>query len=239
MPISVPTRGSLGNRQARPFTGLEVKQAVESHLIALTDRILNSASLLSDEIISLTESLKQSINDELNKQALLNKINITYPRAGWNIKSRLLEREDGSHFVTAEVELDLQRGTRIHIIFGPRDPGNVIRSEEEEKIPSGIPDRDRERFGMPVLAEYIRPDGTTGLVDIKELKRAARTVDVGPARTFDVTHGEPIVTPAELPPVTFDDVVAQPPVVETAPPEKPLPSPGTMAKQVRPNVKLK
>lgn len=239
MPINVPSRGMLGNRQARPFTGIEIKKGVESHLMTLTEKMLSEQGFLTDEIITLTTNLKDLANEEMSKQALLNKLNVTYPNMGWNIKTRLLQRSDSSHHVASEVEIDLQRNVRIHVKMGDSSDGIVIRSMEEEKIPHGVPDRDRERFGMPVLAEYIRPDGTTGLVDIKELKRAARTVDVGPARTFDVTQGEPIVTPAELPPVTFDDVVATPPTMDKAEPASPLPPPNSMAKQSRPNVKLK
>jgi len=248
MAISVPPRGvagSLQNRQARPLNGLEVREAIEKHLMVLTDRMLGDAGLLSDQVINLAEQLRPVIVEELSKQTRLQKVNVTYPKVGWAIKTRLEQLEDESYQVNAEVELDLERNLRLNIRFGESGLGNVVKSLEEEKISNPTPDRDRQQFGLPVEAEYIRPDGTVGKVDINELrpqeKRAARSVDVGRARTeaTSVTQGAPIVLPSELPEVTFDDIIAEPPPEPKEPPKVPLAEPGSMAQKTKPNVKFK
>lgn len=248
MSINVPPRGlagSLQTRQARPMNGLEVSKAIQTHLMTLTDRMLSEAGLLSDQVIDLTEQLKLLIEEELSKQSRLQKVNVTYPKVGWSIKTRLEELEDGTHRVNAEVELDLERNLRLNIRFGQSGFGNVVRTLEEEKIPNSTPDNDRKKFGLPVEAEFLRPDGTVGKVDLSDLKpqerRAARTVDVGRARVTDVVQGEEVKLPSELPEVTFQesDLIAEPPPGPKEPSSTPLPPKGSMAQQTRPNVKFK
>jgi len=246
MAIEVPPRniaGSLQTRQARPLTGIEVGNAIERHILTLTDRLLHNAGLLSDNIIDLIEDLRITVIHVLGQQTRLGKVNVTYPKVGWNVKTRLEQSEDGVYSVNAEVELDLQRNVRINLQFGVSGVGRVIQSLEEEKISTPVPDKDRQQFGMPVEAEYLRPDGTVGKVDINELKpvekRAARTVDVGRARVEEVSIGAPVILPSQLPEISLDDIIATPPEVPKEPPVKPLPDKGSMAQLTKPNVKFK
>lgn len=278
MAVSVPPRGlhgSLRTRQARPLNGVEIKEALETHILSVAEKMLSEMGALSDQQIDLTDHLKPYIGPELNKIARLQRINITYPKVGWSIRVRLQQQDDGDivySVLNGEVELDLERNLRLHIPFGQPGNGPVLRSLEEEKIQNQVPDRDRQTFKLPVTAEYIKPDGTTGKVDLNELKaekverRAARVIDVGrgaenrvirnlPAEieqedgsivigTKEVPmvagqHGDKIVTPNELPEISLDDILAEPPLVTMAPPDKPLPEPGSMAKINRPDVKFK
>lgn len=188
MPISAPPKhldGSLKTRQARPLNGQEVREAVETHLLTLTDRLLSNIGLLSDQIISLSEQLRKNVRDVFSLQIRLNKIHVTYPKVGWNIKTRVEQLEDHTYIVNAEVELDLERNVRLNLQFGESGRGIVISSLEDEKIPIDTPDKDRRIFGLPIEADYTRPDGTIGKVDIRELHgqkeraRIAKTVDVG------------------------------------------------------------
>lgn len=246
--ISVPPRGALANRQARPLNGLEVRQAIENHLMAFASKKLDEVGLLSDQIIKLLDDLKKDADAEFLKRTSLQKVNITYPRVGWNLKIRLEEYESNppmeieNLFLSAEVELDLQQNVRLHIPIGQSGIGKVIKSWEEEKLNNPVPDRDRQAFGLRVEAKFLKPDGTSGTVDITELRRerrAARSVDVGsgavdristilPADkrredgTLEITTrevlaaagqaGEVIVLPDQLPEITLDDLVATPPV---------------------------
>jgi hypothetical protein len=248
MSIEVPPRqiaGSLQNRQARPLTGIEVGNAIERHILTLTDRLLHNAGLLSDNIIDLIEDLRINVIHVLGQQTRLGKVNVTYPKVGWNVKTRLEQSEDGVYSVNAEVELDLERNVRINLQFGVSGVGRVIQSLEEEKLSTPAPDKDRQQFGMPVEAEYLRPDGTVGKVDINELKpiekRSARTVDVGSAKVqgSEVSQGIPVVLPSQLPEISLDDIIATPPEVPKEPPVKPLPDKGSMAQVTKPNVKFK
>jgi hypothetical protein len=250
MSISVPPRGlagSLASRQARPLNGLEVARALENHILAAAGRLLSDADLLSDKIIRLTDEMRVSLNNELSKHTRLQKVNITYPKVGWSIKIRLEEMEIDPKwkFITGEVELDLERNLRLNIRFGASGvPSKVISSLEEEKIPNSIPDKDRQSFGLKVEAEFLKPDGTTGKVDLNELKpperRAARSVDVGRGRIVgqEVTVGEEIKLPSELPEVSLDDLVAEPPPAPKEPVKEPLPPKGSMAAKTAPNVKF-
>lgn len=265
MSVTVPPRniaGSLQNRQARPLNGLEISESIEKHFMVLTDRMLNESGLLSDEIILVTEGLKDIIREELNKQSRLQRMNITYPKVGWSIKTRLERKDDYHHVVNGEVELDLERNVRLNLRFGESGQGIVIKSLEEEKISTSVPDKDRQQFNLPIEAEYIKPDGTTGKVDITELKptekRAARTVDVGSGasnkqvrwiqdgsdlgKKVEVSggqQGDVIITPSELPEITLDDLVATPPEIPKEPPTNPLPPKGSMAQVTKPGVKFK
>lgn len=245
MPVDqTPLRGVLQTRQARPLNGKEVAEAIETHLLTVTEKMLSKQGLLSDQVIILTEELKQEIQDELSKQPLLQKVNLTFPGVSWNIKTRLEQLDNESYLVNAEVELDLMRNARYNIQFGQSGVGKVISSEEDEKIQTNVPDKDRQAFGLQVTAEYLRPDGTTGKVNISQMqgeKRAARTVDVGKAKTIEseVSTGAPVVLPSELPEVVLDDVVAAPPELEKAPLFEPLPSADSMAAKRRPDVKFK
>lgn len=270
MPVSVPPRyvgGSLRARQARPLNGLEVKEAVENHLLTLTDRLLGNIGLLSDQVADLAETLRKYVRDVFARQTRLGKVHITYPGVGWNIKTRVEQLEDHSYTVNAEVELDLERNIRLNLQFGESGRGIVIASLEEEKVRTDTPDKDRHLFGMPIEADYLRPDGTTGKVDIRELrgeKRVARTIDVGSGADNRVARevpaeietengiqygmkeilmsvgegGQPVVLPSELPEVTLDDLVATPPEVLKEPAQGPLPPKG-ISKIGAPNVKFK
>lgn len=256
--------GSLKSRNARPLNGLEVREAVETHLLTLTDRLLGNIGLLSDEVVSLSESLKEVVREVFSRQTRLQKVHITYPKVGWNIKTRVEQLEDHSYVVNAEVELDLERNVRLNLQFGESGRGIVMASLEEEKIPTNVPDHDRDLFGMPIQADYTRTDGTVGKVDIRELrgeKRSARTIDVGsgadnrevrevPAEievdgqliigTKEILMrgegtGKEVVLPNELPEI---DLVATPPQVPKEPPQAPLPPKG-INKMGAPNVKFK
>jgi hypothetical protein len=259
--------GTLKARQARPLNGLEVKEAVETHLLTLTDRLLGNVGLLSDQIINLSEELKSSVRRVLTAQSRLSRVHVTYPRVGWNIKTRVEQLEDHSYVVNAEVELDLERNVRINLQFGESGRGIVIASLEEEKIPTNAPDLDRNSFGMPIEAEYVRPDGTTGKVDIRELrgdKRVAKTIDVGQGADGRVPRdipaeievdgkivigtkevlmtggdgGQQVVLPKDLPEISLDNLVATPPEPPKKPLEVPLPPKG-VGSLGKPNVKFK
>jgi len=247
MPIEVPPRniaGSLQNRQARPLNGIEVREAVKKHVLAVGTRLLNDQDLKSDHIIELIDKVSEEVDQALSRETRLQKVNITYPKVGWSIKIRLEETES-MRWLSGEIELDLQQNVRIPIRFGPSGGGIVICSLEEEKISTPIPDKIRQDFGLPVQAEYLKPDGTVGKVDISELRpterRSARTVDVGRARVegAEVSQGVPIVLPSELPEISLDDLVATPPEIPKEPPTTPLPPKGSMAQVTRPNVKFK
>jgi hypothetical protein len=256
--------GTLKTRHARPLTGLEVREAIETHLLTLTDRLLNNIGLLSDQVMELSESLRSTVRDVFSRQSRLSKVHITYPKVGWNIKTRVEQLEDHSYVVNGEVELDLERNVRINLQFGESGRGIVMGSLEEEKIPNDVPDRDRDLFGMKVEADYIKTDGTTGKVDIRELrgeKRSARTIDVGSGADFREvrevpaeievngeivigtkeilmtggTTGEKVVLPSELPEI---DLIATPPEVPKEPPKAPLPPKG-LGKIGAPGVKFK
>lgn len=251
--------GNLKPRRARPLNGLEVREAVETHLLTLTDRLLGNIGLLSDQIITLAEQLRGSVREVLSRQTRLSKVHLTYPKVGWNIKTRVEQLEDHSYTVNAEVELDLERNIRLNLQFGESGLGIVIASLEEEKIPTDTPDTDREAFNMPVEAEMIRKDGTTTKVDVRELRRAARSVDVGSGAearqpravpsdedgvigTKEILMavgdgGQPIVLPSELPEVTLD-IVATPPEPPKKPLDTPLPPKG-VGQFGKPNVKFK
>lgn len=259
--------GSLRARQARPLNGAEVRDAVETHLLALTDRLLSNVGLLSDQVIKLAEELRDSVRLVFSRQQRLNKVHVTYPKVGWNIKTRVEQLEDHSYTVNAEVELDLERNVRLNIQFGESGRGIVVASLEEEKIPVDTPDTDRSLFGMPIEAEYVRPDGTTGKVDIRELrgeKRIAKTIDVGSAadgrlprdipaeievegkiiigtKEILMTGGEgglEAVLPKDLPEISLDEVVATPPDPPREPPKASLPPKG-VGKFGAPSVKFK
>lgn len=236
MAVSVPPRyigGSLKSRQARPLNGLEVREAVETHLLTLTDRLLGNIGLLSDQVANLAEELRTYVRTGFSRQSRLGKAHIVYPKVGWNIKTRVEQLEDHSYCVNAEVELDLERNIRLNLQFGESGRGIVIASLEEEKIPTDTPDTDRRLFGMPIEQEYVRPDGTIGKVDIRELrgeKRVARTIDVGSGKDgrevrevpaeIETEHGivigtkeilmavgdggQPITLPSDHPEVTLD-----------------------------------
>src|SRR5689334_12874920 len=161
--------GSLKSRFARPLNGLEVREAVETHLLTLTDRLLGNIGLLSDQVSTLSESLKSTIQEVFSRQSRLSKVHITYPKVGWNIKTRVEQLEDQSYVVNAEVELDLERNVRLNLHFGESGRGIVVASMEEEKIATDTPDHDRNLFDMPIQADYVKLDGTIGKVDIREL----------------------------------------------------------------------
>jgi hypothetical protein len=274
MPISAPPRGlpsSLASRQARPLNGLEVAAAIEKHLMVLTDKLLSDCGLLSDQVITLTSELSSFVKEELSKQSRLQKIHITYPKVGWNIKTRLEKRDDEStdtYFISAEVELDLEKNVRLNIRFGESGLGTVVKSLEEEKIPNSIPDKDRKSFGLKVEAEYVSPDGLVKKVNLEELKgprKAARTVDVGSgadnrvpvdlpmeAKGVIVTErvlvaggqvGEEIVLANKGPEITLEipegDLLAEVPIVPKEPPKIPLPPKGSMSSNTKPGVKFK
>lgn len=260
------SRGGLStaiqNRQASPLTGIEVRDAIQHHILAVAQKMLvDRTEFKSDKIIELTESFEQICVEELSKRTPLQKINVTYPRVGWSIRTRLHRKDsDESHFITAEVELDLQYNVRILIQLGNSSESTVICDMEEEKIADGTPDRDRQKFGIPVYVDVNKPDGTIAKVNLAEVqsapRKAARSVDVGRAAlnqieillpsddglvgisgSADSVLGADIVLPSELPEVTLDELVATPPPLPMEAPVV-LPPTGGMAKP-RPAVKLK
>lgn len=260
------TRGNLSNaitnRQAKPLTGVEIAEALKNHLLTISEKMLtDKVNFLSTQIIDLTSELEGKILEEFAKRNFLSKVNVTYPRVGWSVRSRLHRKDaDESHFLTAEVELDLQYNMRILIQVGDSTDSIVVCDMEDEKISTGIPDRDRQKFGIPVYVDVNKPDGTIAKVNLAEVqtgpRKAARSVDVGRAATnqieivlpsddgpigisgsADSVLGADIVLPSELPEVTLDELVATPPP-QPPPPPTILPPSGGMAKP-RPAVKLK
>lgn len=254
----------LKTRQAKPLNGIEVREAVKNHLLTLTGKLLDESGLLSDAIISLNDQLSLAVDTEFLKYTPLQKINICYPKVGWNVRTRLEISENEIYSVNAEVELDLAMNYRLNIRFGESGLGRVVKSLEEEKITNAVPDRDRESFGLKVEAEFLRPDGTTGKIDVTELRRerrAAKTIDVGSGAenrlpihvptdengiigTREILAGggeigNEIILPSELPEITLDDLIATPPEIPREPPPTPLPPPGGMNRVARPKVTLK
>lgn len=261
------SRGNLAsaitNRQAKPLTGIEIADALKTHLLTLSEKMLtDKANFRTDMILSLTSELEGIIVEEFAKRNFLGKMNITYPRVGWSVRTRLHRRDtDESHFLTAEVELDLQYNMRILIQMGNSTDSIVVCDMEDEKISTGVPDRDRQKFGIPVFVDVNKPDGTIAKVNLAEVqsgpKKAARSVDVGRAATnqieiilptdngpigisgsADSVLGADIVLPSELPEVTLDEIVAKPPPLPMPPPVV-APPIGGMQKTSRPAVKLK
>lgn len=268
MPANISKGGlqsAITNRQAKPFTGIEIKEALQNHILTLAEKMLtDKVNFRSDKILELTSQLEEILLTELGKPSYLQKVNITYPRVGWNIRTRLHRLdEDESHFLTAEIELDLQYNVRVLIQVGNTSGSTVVCDLEEEKIPNNIPDRDRQKFGMPIFVDVNKPDGTVAKVNLAEVKsperRAARSVDVGRAAvnqmeilvptdeglvgisgSSDVQVGNTIELPKDLPEVTLDDLVATPPPPPMTTPSfaPPVPS-GGIAKPTKPNMKLK
>lgn len=259
------SRGGLStaiqNRQASPLTGIEVRDAIQTHILTLAEKLLtDKANFRSDRILLLTSQLEETCQKELLKITPLQKINITYPRTGWNVKVRLHLDNNEQNFLTATVELDLQYNIRIPIQIGDFLESIVVYDMEEEKIADGTPDRDRQKFGIPVYVDVNKPDGTIAKVNLAEVqsapRKAARSVDVGRAAlnqieillpsddglvgisgSADSVLGADIVLPSELPEVTLDELVATPPPLPMEAPVV-LPPTGGMAKP-RPAVKLK
>jgi len=273
MAINVPSRDALNSRQARPLNGIEINDAIENHILTLATRLLDKAGVLSDDILPLLDYLKESFRFSTINQTRLHKIHVTYPRAGWSIKIRIEELDaptiiNGSslsHIVGGEIEVDLERNVRISLRFGRSGEGVVLSSLEDEKIPTQVPDRDRQRFDLPITAEFLKPDGTTGKVDIRDLqpkeRKAARTVDVGSGavdrRPITVSdqqdngaiytrevmaapggEGNVISLPDPSVEISLDDVVATPPSVPQEPISTPLPL-SPMSKMSKPNVKFR
>jgi hypothetical protein len=261
------SRGNLAtaitNRQAKPLTGIEISEALKTHLLTLSEKMLtDKVNFRSDQIMTLTTELEGKILEEFAKRSFLGKMNVTYPRVGWSVRSRLHRKDaDESHFLTAEVELDLQYNMRILIQVGDPTDSIVVCDMEDEKISTSVPDRDRQKFGMPVFVDVNKPDGTVAKVNLAEVqsgpKKAARSVDVGRAAlnqieiilptddgpigisgSADAVLGADIVLPSELPEVTLDHVVATPPPLPMPPPVV-APPVGGMQKTSRPAVKLK
>jgi hypothetical protein len=278
MSVNVPSRDALANRQARPLTGVEVRDSIENHILTIANKLLDKVGLDSDDTLPMLDYLRESFRFSTINQTRLQKVHVTYPKVGWSIKIRIEQLEDRttiingrnlSHIVGGEVEVDLEKNVRLSVGFGRSGEGIVVFSVEEEKIPSNIPDKDRQKFNLPVTAEFLKPDGTVGKVDINELRsdpkerRVARRVDVGsgaPHReaklipSYDENGvptnvevmvgggevGELVVTPDQLPEVSLDDLVGTPPVPpELVPPTNSLPPPNSMSKISRPNVKFK
>jgi hypothetical protein len=213
-----------------------VAHAIEQHILTLTTKLLNSQNILSDVLLPLLDSIKECIYREISKQTRLQKVHLRYPKAGWNIKTRLERLEDETYTVNAEVELDLERNVRLNLQFGESGKGVVVASMEEEKIPTNIPDRDRQQFDLKIEADYINPDGSTGKVDVAELRRerrSARSVDIGGAAPIKVE--EIVVLPRDIPEIEIDDVVASPPIIEPEPsrPESPVKNPMSSVKPLK------
>lgn len=255
-------QSAITNRQAKPLTGLEIAEALKNHLLTLSEKMLtDKVNFRSDKILSLTSELEGKIEEEFAKRTFLGKVNITYPRVGWSVRTRLHRKdEDESHFLTAEIELDLQYNMRILIQMGSSTDSIVVCDMEDEKISTSVPDRDRQKFGMPVYVDVNKPDGTVAKVNLAEVqptpKKAARSVDVGRAAlnqieivlpsdggpigisgSADSVLGSDIVLPSELPEVSLDELVAKPPPPPSMAPVVTPPS-GGMSKP-RPAVKFK
>lgn len=236
--------GRLIDRAARPLTGQEVARAIESHILTLANKILNENGVYSDRSIELIETMTSDLHEACLKHTQLTKINIRYPKVGWEVKVRLEENDRNEYHMSAEVDLDLERNLRISIRVGQSGFGRVISSREEERIPTDIPDKRRKEFDLPIKAEIVKTNGevvNTDLRDLQQERRAARTVDVGPARIEGqvVTQGAPIVLPSEVPEISLDEVLAEPPVMAKSPDAAPLPPKGSMAQKTRPQARFK
>lgn len=250
-------RDSIKNRQARPLNGLELKEAISNHIIRLSDNLLSKHDIKSNKVIELTDILKEDVSKSLNVQSRL-KLNITYPKVGWKSTVRLIQLEDKSYIVNGEIELDLERNVRLNLQFGNNNSGITIGSIEDEKIPTSIPDKDREKFNLPINIEHINSNGDSVKTDLRTLRKsdetpkiAARSVDVGSAAIDKVEVGKTIEvtqsvdgTPAssignikiELP---IEELLPTPPNYSKAPLTTPLPDSGSMNKNSKPNVKFK
>jgi len=236
--------GRLIDRAARPLNGQEVARAIESHVLSLANKILNDAGVYSDRSMELIETMTNDLHESFLKHTQLTKINIRYPKIGWEVKVRLEENELNQYHMSAEVDLDLERNLRIPIRVGQSGFGRVISSREEERIPTDIPDKTRKEFDLPIKAEIVKTNGEVVNTDLRELqqeRRAARTVDVGRAKIEGqvVTKGAPIVLPTEVPEISLDEVLAEPPVMAKNPEAPPLPEKGSMAQKTRPQARFK
>jgi hypothetical protein len=236
--------GRLMDRQAKPLNGQEVARAIESHLLSVANKILNDKDVYSDRAMELIEILKDDLHEVFLRETRLSKIHILYPKVGWEVKVRLEHNDHDEYHMSAEIELDLQRGTRIPFRVGQIGFGTIIGSREEERIPTTIPDKRRKEFDLPITAEIAKPNGEVVTVDLRDLqneRRSARTVDVGSAKILgqEVTQGEKIVLPSEVPEISMDELVAEPPTLPKNPDQKPLPPPGTMANKTQPKARFK
>lgn len=236
--------GRLMDRAAKPLNGQEVARAIESHVLSLANKLLNEKGVYSDRSMELIDIMTSDLHESFLKDARLTKIHIRYPKVGWEVKVRLEHNDQDEYHMSAEIELDLERNTRIPFRVGQVGFGTVIGSKEEERIPTTIPDKRRKEFDLPITAEIAKPNGEVVSVDLRDLqqeKRSARTVDVGSARIAgqEVTQGEKIVLPSEVPEIAMDELVAEPPTPPKNLDQKPLPPPGTLANKTQPKARFK
>lgn len=252
MPVTTLPRVSGGapegsrvmSRIARPLNGLEIGEVIQLHVNRLAKEILLKAAIKERVAESLLSKLEESVVDRLTNHQRLRQVHLVYPKVGWQVKVRLerLDEAGMNYALNAECELDLDRNVRLILQFGESGQGDLVDSMEDERLSTDRPDEVREQFDLPIKIETMNPEGEVKSVDLKTLqqkdsgpKRAARTVDVGPAKTnSEAKVGEPVVLPSELPEVTLDLV---PPEPEKPIPTGPAPEPGGMAKTSKPNAR--
>lgn len=184
-------RNNVKERQAKPLNGTEVKEAIEAHMIELADSILRKENILSDQMLNLTDDFSSQITRALSIQSRI-KFNISFPKVGWKCTVRLEKLDDDSLSLSGEVELDLERNVRLTIPCGKYGKGITVSSLNDEKIPTNIPDADRERFNLPINLEHLNSDGGVTRTDLRELrskepKVAARKIEIGSGVTSDTT----------------------------------------------------
>lgn len=165
----LPEGARLLERVARPLTGLEVKEALRRHLVDIGDRML-----VDGKIHHLFE---QAVIDRLGKDSRLSKMNLVYPGVGWKVTVvREMEGDGGRENLWAEIELDLEPGKRNNWIVGESGLGEELERIEEEQLQSRVPDAIREKRGLPVEGDWVKPStGERGKVQF------ARRAEVGQA----------------------------------------------------------
>jgi len=161
----LPEGARLLERVARPLIGLEVKEALTRHILALAGEF--------DSESKTWERFEREIGNTLDRISELNKMNLVYPGVGWNVKVTLEQSELGLENLWALVQLDLEPGKRKNIAIGGSKGWKVFLEREEEQLQTRVPDTVRERHQLPIEVDYITPSGQRGKV--------ARSVEIGGA----------------------------------------------------------
>lgn len=166
----LPEGARLLERVARPLTGLEVREALGRHLLALSSEM--------KEVKGETrEFFAVEVEKALARPSELGKMNLVYPGVGWRAIVVLEALEDEREWLRAEVQLDLAPGRRLELLVGLEGRGIERARLEEEQLQSKAPDLLRAQRGLPVELEYVVPStGARGRVP-------ARSVEVGGGAT--------------------------------------------------------
>jgi hypothetical protein len=183
-------------RTARPLNGLEISRAMTDHLLSLGQDLIKAQAIKPEKAETLLETFRAAIIERTVLQQYLIKSHIVYPKVGWRVKVRLERLDDAGleHALNGECDLDLERNIQLRLQFGLSGVGVFLSEAEDERLSTNAPDDLRVKSGIPVEAEYIRPDGQIGKVRIDDIKpveppkRAARTVEVGRGVTSGLTR---------------------------------------------------